>query len=201
MTGPAQRLPVSGIVLAGGRSARFGRDKLAEPIGDKPLLQLAIEAMETVASDVIVVAPPGVDLPIPVRVRLVHDEAPYEGPLAGCLTGLTAAREPLALIAGGDMPSLEPAVLDFLVRALEASSADAALLEYRGRRQQLPFAMRTGAGSDLASRLLAQGERRLGALTERLTVRVLREDEWRPLDPEARTLRDVDEPGDLPAET
>ena len=201
MTGPAQRPPVSGIVLAGGRSARFGRDKLAEPIGDKPLLHLAIEAMAMVASDVIVVAPPGVDLPIPDRVRLVHDEAPYEGPLAGCLTGLTAAREPLVLVAGGDMPSLEPAVLGFLVRALEASSADATLLEHRGRRQQLPFAVRTGAGSDLASRLLAQGERRLGALTERLTVRVLREADWRPLDPEARTLRDVDEPDDLPAET
>ena len=198
MTGPALPLPVSGIVLAGGRSARFGRDKLAEPIGDKPLLHLAVNAVATVASDVIVVAPPEVDPPIPERVRLVHDAAPYEGPLAGCLTGLTAAREPLVLVAGGDMPSLEPAVLGFLVRALEASSADASLLEFRGRRQQLPFAVRTGAGSDLATRLLAQGERRLGALTERLTVRVLLEDEWRPLDPEARTLRDVDEPDDLP---
>jgi molybdenum cofactor guanylyltransferase len=198
VTVPAERLPVSGIVLAGGRSARFGRDKLNELIGDKSLLNLAIDAMATVASEVIVVAPPGVDLPIPERARLVHDEAPYEGPLAGCLTGLTAAREPLVLVAGGDMPSLEPAVLGFLVRALEASSADVALLEHRGRRQQLPFAVRTGAGSDLASRLLAQGERRLGALTERLTVRALREDEWRPLDPEARTLRDVDEPTDLP---
>ena len=198
MTEPAPRLSVSGIVLAGGRSVRFGRDKLAEPIGDKPLLRLAIDAVAAVSSDVIVVAPPDVDLPIPERVRLVHDAAPYEGPLAGCLTGLTAAREPLVLVAGGDMPGLEPAVLGFLVRALEASSADAALLEFRGRRQQLPFAVRTGAGSDLVTRLLAQGERRLGALTERLTVRVLLEDEWRPLDPEARTLRDIDEPTDLP---
>lgn len=198
MTGPARRPPVSGIVLAGGKSARFGRDKLAEPIGDKPLLHLAIDAVATVASEVIVVAPPGVDPSIPERVRLVHDAAPYEGPLAGCLTGLTAAREPLVLVAGGDMPSLDPAVLGFLVRALEASSADAALLEHRGRREQLPFAIRTGAGSDLTRRLLAQGERRLGALTERLTVRVLHEDEWRPLDPEALTLRDIDEPTDLP---
>jgi hypothetical protein len=50
----------------------------------------------------------------------------------------------------------------------------------------------------MSRRLAAEGERRLGALAERLTVRVLREEEWRPLDPEARTLRDVDEPGDLP---
>jgi molybdopterin-guanine dinucleotide biosynthesis protein A len=198
VTGPAAQPPVSGIVLAGGRSARFGRDKLAEPIGETPLLHLAIQAMATLASEVIVVAPPDVDPPIPDGVRLVHDAAPYEGPLAGCLTGLTAAREPLVLVAGGDMPSLDPAVLGLLVRTLEASSADAALLEYRGHRQQLPFAVRTGAGTDVASRLLAQRERRLSALAERLTVRVLREEEWRPLDPEARTLRDVDDPRDLP---
>jgi len=191
-------LPVSGIVLAGGRSARFGRDKLAEPVDGRPLLDLAVEAVAVVAGDVLVVAPPDVDPVVPAGARVVHDASPYEGPLAGCLTGLTAAREPLVLVVGGDMPSLEPAVLSLLVRALEASSSDATLLEYRGRRQQLPFAVRTGSGTEIARRLLAQGERRLGALAERLTVRSLSEGEWRPLDPEARTLRDVDEPADLP---
>ena len=199
MTGPAPRPPVSGIVLAGGRSARFGRDKLAEPIDDTPLLELAIGAVRAVASDVIVVAPPDVDPHIRQDVRLVHDATPYEGPLAGCLTGLTAAREPLVLVVGGDMPSLDPAVLGLLVRTLDASSADAAFLEYQGRRQQLPFAVRTGTGTDVTTRLVAQGERRLGAIAERLIVRDLPEAEWRPLDPEARTLRDIDEPGDLPS--
>ena len=198
MTEPEHALPVSGIVLAGGRSARFGRDKLAEPVDGRPLLDLAVEAVAVVAGDVLVVAPPDVDPVVPAGARVVHDASPYEGPLAGCLTGLTAAREPLVLVVGGDMPSLEPAVLSLLVRALEASSSDATLLEYRGRRQQLPFAVRTGSGTEIARRLLAQGERRLGALAERLTVRSLSEGEWRPLDPEARTLRDVDEPADLP---
>jgi molybdenum cofactor guanylyltransferase len=198
VTEPEHALPVSGIVLAGGRSARFGRDKLAEPVDGRPLLDLAVEAVAVVAGDVLVVAPPDVDPVVPAGARVVHDASPYEGPLAGCLTGLTAAREPLVLVVGGDMPSLEPAVLSLLVRALEASSSDATLLEYRGRRQQLPFAVRTGSGTEIARRLLAQGERRLGALAERLTVRSLSEGEWRPLDPEARTLRDVDEPADLP---
>jgi molybdenum cofactor guanylyltransferase len=194
----AATLPaVSAIVLAGGQAARFGRDKLAEPVHGRPLLHHAAEAVAAVATDVIVVAPPTVAPPLPAGIRLVHDEAPFEGPLAGCMTGLVAAREPLVIVVGGDMPSLDPAVLALLIRALVASSADAALLEHRGRRQQLPFAMRTGAGTDGARRLLAQGERRLGALTDRLTVRVLAEEEWRPLDPDARTLRDIDEPADL----
>ena len=188
----------SAIILAGGRSTRFGRDKLAEPVDGRPLLHHAAEAVAAVATDVIVVAPPDVVPSLPDGVRLVHDEAPFEGPLAGCMTGLVAAREPVVVVVGGDMPSLEPAVLALLIWALVASSADAAVLERHGRRQQLPFATRTGAGTDAARRLLAQGERRLGALMDRLTVRVLAEDEWRPLDPDARTLRDVDEPADLP---
>jgi molybdenum cofactor guanylyltransferase len=199
MTGPGARPPVSGVVLAGGRSARFGRDKLAEQVAGRPLLHYAIEAVAAVASEVIVVAPPDVDLSLPGGSRLVHDERAFEGPLAGTLTGLTAAREPLVLVVGGDMPTLEPAVLALLVRALDASSADATLLEHRGRRQHLPLAVRTGAGTDVTRRLLAEGERRMGAVGERLTVRVLREGEWRALDPEARTLRDVDEPSDLSA--
>ena len=153
----------SAIILAGGRSTRFGRDKLAEPVDGRPLLHHAAEAVAAVAIDVIVVAPPDVVPPLPDGVRLVHDEAPFEGPLAGCMTGLVAAREPVVVVVGGDMPSLEPAVLALLIRALVASSADAAVLERHGRRQQLPFATRTGAGTDAARRLLAQGERRLGA--------------------------------------
>ena len=134
----------------------FGRDKLAEPVDGRPLLHHAAEAVAAVATDVIVVAPPDVAPSLPDGVRLVHDEAPFEGPLAGCMTGLVAAREPVVVVVGGDMPSLEPAVLALLICALVASSADAAVLERHGRRQ-LPFAMRTGAGTDAARRLLAQG--------------------------------------------
>jgi molybdopterin-guanine dinucleotide biosynthesis protein A len=187
----------TGIVLAGGRSRRFGRDKLAEHVGERPLLHLAIEGLAGVTSEVIVVGAPGAMPDLPAGVRLVHDEAPFEGPLAGCMAGLTAAREPLVLIVGGDMPRLRPAVLGMLLRSLEASAADACTLEHRGRRQPLPMALRTGTGTALVTRLLGEHERRLGAVLDRLIVRALSEEEWRPLDPDALTLRDVDVPEDL----
>ena len=188
---------MSAIVLAGGRSSRFGRDKLAEPVGEVTLLDRAIAAVRGVARDVLVVAAPGAVLHLREGVRLVHDERAFEGPLAGCLAGLTAAREPLVLVVGGDMPTLQPEVLGLLVRTLETSSAEGAVLEHQGERQHLPLALRTGSGTTLVRQLVAEGERRLGALPERLIVRVLAEAEWRPLDPDAATLRDVDEPGDL----
>jgi molybdopterin-guanine dinucleotide biosynthesis protein A len=188
---------VSAIVLAGGRSRRFGRDKLAEPVGGRPLLLHAIDAVSAIASDVVVVVGPGATLDLPPGARLAHDPTPYEGPLAGLLAGLLEAREPLVLLVGGDMPNLDPDVLGSLIRALDASAADLAVLEHRGRPQPLPMALRNGAATTHARRLVAEGERRLGAILDRLAVRVLAEGEWRPLDPNAATLRDIDVPDDL----
>jgi hypothetical protein len=50
---------------------------------------------------------------------------------------------------------------------------------------------------DAARALMDGGGRRLRDLLEALRVSAIDEATWRALDPEARTLIDVDEPGDL----
>lgn len=197
MTGTNTVPAATGIVLAGGRSRRFGRDKLAERVGGTPLLDRAVQGLAAVTTEVIVVAAPGMDPPVPAGVRVTHDETPFDGPLAGCLAGLAEAREPIVLIAGGDMPTMQPDVLAAMLRALTSSSADACVLEQAGQHRPLPMAIRTGTATALVTRLLGERERRLGAILDRLIVRSLPEGEWRPLDPEAGTLRDVDVPDDL----
>ncbi|MFL5777584.1 MAG: molybdenum cofactor guanylyltransferase [Chloroflexota bacterium] len=187
----------SAIVLAGGRSRRFGRDKLAEPLDGRTLLDHAIAAVSQVATDVLVVAAPGSDPKVQGVVHVVHDEIPDEGPLAGLAAGLALAREPLVVVVGGDMPTLVVPVLAALLRALEASQADAVVLEHRGRRQPLPMAVRNGAAAPRVKRLVDDGERRLSAVLDTMPLRVLAEGEWRSLDPQAETLRDVDLPEDL----
>jgi molybdenum cofactor guanylyltransferase len=207
MTGAS--LPAaSGLVLAGGRSSRFGRNKLAEPLGGRPLLAHAVAALGSVAREVIVLLPPVGDPPsLPrslgaekIPVRIARDPEPFGGPLVALLAGLERSGEPFALVAAGDMPGLAGPVLAALLRALEASEdVDAAVLKFRGRRQPLPAALRVGAATMAAQRLLGEGERSVHALLRALRTRELAEVEWRPLDPTAATLRDVDVPGDLQA--
>jgi molybdopterin-guanine dinucleotide biosynthesis protein A len=197
---------VSGIVLAGGRSSRFGGDKLAARYADRPLLDRAVDALAPHSSEVVVVLAPGDDRPLPqsiVPVRRATDPELHGGPLVGLLAGLEAASEPVVLVSGGDMPTMSDAVLAALVRALTATegAAEAALLVRRGVPQPLPAAIRNGAATETARRLLADGERSLFALFRSLPVRHLAEGEWRGLDPEGATLHDVDEPGDLGGRT
>jgi molybdopterin-guanine dinucleotide biosynthesis protein A len=78
------------------------------------------------------------------------------------------------------------------------ASWGAVILASRGDRLPLPAVLRTGAATDVARRLVGDGERRLRSLFERLPTRALDEREWRPLDPAEATLQDVDRPADLP---
>jgi molybdopterin-guanine dinucleotide biosynthesis protein A len=193
---------VSAIVLAGGRSTRFGSDKLAATIDGRTLLDLTIEAVGAVADEVLVILAPGDERALPIaagKMRRIVDPELHGGPLIGLLAGLEAAGQPLIVLVGGDMPTLSESVLGAMIRALEATeTAAAVVLESRGDRPPLPAVARTGAATTVARGLVGDGERRLGALFERLPVRVLDESEWRPLDPDESTLRDIDRPADLP---
>ena len=189
---------VAAIVLAGGRSSRFGRDKLAEPIAGRPMLDHVIERLRTVTSEIVVVTAAGAMPDIASDVDLVHDDAPFAGPLAGLAVGLRAIDPGVerVIVVGGDMPTIVPAVLDRLLLALEGR--EAAVLADDERERPLPLAVRRYAGSQAADRLVDDGERRLRALLERLDVDVIPPDRWRQDDPDGESLRDVDVPDDLP---
>jgi molybdopterin-guanine dinucleotide biosynthesis protein A len=186
-----------GIVLAGGRSSRFGRDKLAATIDGRPVLQHAIEAVRDVVDVVVVVLAPGDERVLPVGVEVTHDVAAFDGPLAGLAAGLAALPDDVdrALVTGGDMPRMAGPVLALLLATLaEDPAVAAAILDEGG---PMPMAVRPAAAGRLAADLLARGERRLRALPEHLDATVIDGATWRSLDPRGGTLLDIDEPADL----
>jgi molybdopterin-guanine dinucleotide biosynthesis protein A len=188
---------VSAIVLAGGRSSRFGRDKLAEPFAGRTLLDHAIAAVGPLARETIVVGRPNETPHVPDGTIVVHDPSAFEGPLIGLLTGLRGATQPVGLVVGGDMPTMVLSVLEALIARLDDPTVDAVVLEDDGRDRPLPTAVRILPATSAAERLVAAGERRLGALYEALATAVIDEPTWRALDPDGKTLRDIDMPADL----
>ncbi|MCJ7710054.1 MAG: NTP transferase domain-containing protein [Chloroflexi bacterium] len=207
MTAPG----VDAIVLAGGASSRFGSDKLAASLDGRPLLHHALEAVGVVADRIIVVigpeAPsPSVPQELAARVVFARDAAAHDGPLAGLAAGLAAAVTPvgdepprIALVVGGDMPTLVPAVLRLLVERLAAEPALAVMTLAASRPAPLPAAVRPDAVRAAVDAILASGGRRsLLAPLGIVPSAILAAEEWRALDPEGDTLRDIDTPADLP---
>jgi molybdopterin-guanine dinucleotide biosynthesis protein A len=191
------------IVLAGGRSRRFGTDKLQAWLPDgRTVLAHAVARAASVADELVVVIAPGADRPsgLPESVVLVHDPTPDEGPLAGLATGLETVSGEIVLVVGGDMPALEASVLRLLIAAVEKGpKVDGARLEVDGstRASVLPCALRRKAARRACGEALAAGDRRLRGALQRLATTVVPAAEWRTLDPSGRTLLDIDRPADL----
>lgn len=187
-------------MLAGGRSSRFGRDKLAEPYRGVPLLQRAISRVSEVTQEIVVVVAPGApdpEMPAGVSATIARDAEEGQGPLVGLTAGLAIVRTHLAVVVGGDMPDLQTDVLDLMMRTAERSGANAVVLEDADRFRPLPCVLSTGPGRDAVRRLVARGDRRLRVFLSELRPTAIPQGSWLELDPDGRTLLDVDEPEDL----
>jgi molybdopterin-guanine dinucleotide biosynthesis protein A len=79
---------IAGVVLAGGRSVRFGRDKALELLGGQPLIYWALEALRPSAAVLAINGPPALG----VRFGLPSIED-FPGVSAGPLAGLLSAMD------------------------------------------------------------------------------------------------------------
>jgi molybdopterin-guanine dinucleotide biosynthesis protein A len=190
---------LTGVVLAGGRSVRFGADKLRTTYRGAPLVHHAALRLAEVCDDVVVVLAPGHDgTGLPPGVRTANDAAEGQGPLAGLQAGLAAApRSDAVLVIGGDMPDLQGAVAREMVSVLDEASVDAVVLADGGRSRPLPCVLRTTRATEVVHALLHDGRRRLRDAIDGLRTAVIDEATWTALDPDRRSVFDVDEPGDM----
>lgn len=195
---------VSGIILAGGHSRRMGRDKAFIIWQGRTLIEATIAALQEVCAEVFVVAN---DAPrfAQLDIAVVPDTLREAGPLAGLHAGLRAMHNELGLVVAVDMPLLDPNLLRALIDAApgydavvpissndpmhdpRARSKDMHPLHAVYRRTCLP-AIQT---------LLDRGERRVKALLADVQVRYFNADEIQKIDPQMRSLVNVNTPEEL----
>lgn len=189
---------MSGLVLAGGRSSRLGRDKVREEVGGKPLLLRTVDAVAFATDEVLLAGDPTgrEDLALPADARWVPDIVPGRGPLSGLQAGLAAARHEFVLMVGCDMPFLNPSVLRFLIGL--APGHEAVVPRIRGQMEPL-HAVYARSNLPIVEALLAKndGTSRPQDLIARVRVRYVGEEELRSLDPDLRSFFNVNTEEDL----
>jgi len=112
-------LEASCIILAGGKSLRFGHDKVLETVGNVSLLQRVMSCVSSISSEIIIVAAEeqtAFRLGNYSGLRIVTDIYPGKGPLGGVFTGLASSTSFYNLVVASDMPFLNQALLHYMIR-------------------------------------------------------------------------------------
>jgi len=171
---------LTGVLLVGGGSTRFGSSKALARLGGETLAERGWRTLGEVGDERIAVGKlaDGLELPFPV----LDDGSPVRAPIAGVVAALRAAAGDLCVVLPVDCPLVTPALLRRLVDA--CAGADASV----PRTGPLPGAYRKSALPALQRRLAA----------ERLSLRdALAELDTRTVELDEALLANVNTPDDL----
>lgn len=201
MSTTTEKLPVTAAILAGGRSQRMGVDKTLLEIEGVAMLSRVADSLREVCGTVLVVTTrpeAAAAAELPSGVGIITDDVRYTGPLGAIATALAQAPDEWVLAVAADMPWVSPAV----VRALWELHGDADVVVPRteGGLEPLMALYNVKAALPLAQELLDAGERRPAALFDRLHVIEVPESRLREVDPQLKSLVNINTPHDLERE-
>lgn len=187
---------MTGVLLAGGRSRRLGRDKRFVELQGRTLLERSLSVLERLFPEIlVVVAEPHPQLE-GLQHRLVTDLIPGCATLGGLYTGLSYATHPCIFAIACDMPFLDPRVIEKMAGL--SQQADIVMARLANGLQPmhatyskscLPFLEHMAKAGKLKVQDLVEAEG--------LTIRLVGEEEIRPVDPQFLSFFNVNTSADL----
>lgn len=189
---------LTGLILAGGRSTRFGSDKASAPLAGRPMLQWVVDALATVCARLVIVRAAGQQLPpleLSLPLDIADDRWEARGPLAGLASGFPLVESEYCFAASCDAPLLQPRLVEHL--AARARSHDVTCVDVDGYRNPLVAVYRPPACLGPFARAVEANNLKITAAFDDLDVLVISEAEARTVDPELLSFRNANRPETL----
>lgn len=179
------------VILAGGQSRRFGRDKTSLTLDGELLLARLVTMLRAEGFEVTLLGPPKSHFSA-LNCRIVPDATPHEGPLPAIANALAQLPADRLLAVAADMPFLMPEMVQLLWQASPAS----ALTYLEG--EVLPAVYAKSALPTLQT-LVATGERRLRQAHAALhaSAHVIPSGIWHAVDNHRQSVININTPKDM----
>jgi molybdenum cofactor guanylyltransferase len=177
---------VTGVVLLGGASRRYGSDKAMALHDGVPMVSRMTQMLQSAGLEpVVTVGGPDRD----VGVEHWPDDYPGEGPLGGLLTALRRVPSPLAVVVACDLPYLASGSARLLVRGARRHSTLDAVVARTDRLEPLCGCYRVVSCLTAAETVFASGERSLQGFLRAIKIHSV-------VLADPRELRNVNRPSD-----
>ena len=106
---------VTGILLAGGKSSRMGKDKALIKYGEETFLSNSVKKLNNLFDEVVVVVD-NVEKYHFENARFIKDIYPGNGPMGGIHAALKTAKNDWIFVIPCDMPLWEPFLVDEILK-------------------------------------------------------------------------------------
>ena len=193
-------LPVTGVILAGGKSRRMGENKALMQLGDDSLIGHVIHRMQNVTDELLLITNSPTEY-AHLGVSMHGDIFPDTGALGGIYTGLTYASHDAVLCIACDSPFLEPKLLTYLVSIL--SEYDAVMPETFTHHNDTQTTLQTLCAIyskrclPIIASMLRESELRVHALAERAHIKRISPEIWQAFDPDGISFFNINTPEDF----
>ena len=186
---------VTGCLIAGGKSRRMGRDKRFLQLGGAALIDRSLRVLETLFQEVIIVLSEPIAEWSDSRHRVVYDAIANCGSLGGLYTGLMESASPRIFAVACDMPFLNADVIKYLTGLDPDADIVGARLEVGLQPMHAVYSKRC---LPALQRMARSGELKIQRLFEDplLRTRVVGQSDLIGLDPDLRSFRNINTPGE-----
>jgi molybdenum cofactor guanylyltransferase len=180
---------ISGVILAGGKSSRMGRNKAVLEIGGKRLIDRLVDGLQRIFPEVVIVAnaPDMYETP---GVRVVPDLIPDKGSLGGIYTATATATHPWAFVMACDMPFFNPVLIRHLTTLTVGWDA---VVPFTDDWEPL-YALYAKTCLPHMERLIHSGDLKIARFFQHVRVRRVGREELTPYDPHGLSLFNMNTP-------
>jgi len=184
---------VTGVVLAGGRSSRYGENKALVKLDGVSLIERVLCAVEAIFHRVVVITNTPDDYAF-LEVPMFEDLVKGLGPLGGIYTGLKVIKDPAGFFVACDMPFLNPRLIRYMVGLRD--DFDVVVPKVSGKIEAL-HGLYTTRCVDSIERLIRTGTYQVFRFFSSVSVRFVTDDEVRIWDPRLGSFLNINTPVEL----
>lgn len=184
---------VTGVVLAGGRSSRYGKNKALVELNNVPLIERVLHVMEAIFHHVIIITNTPKEYEY-LQIPMFQDLVKGLGPLGGIYTGLEVIPNGAGFFVACDMPFLNPYLIRYMTGIMDGF--DVVVPRVSEWIEALHGLYAKECRGSIEG-LIRSGDYQIFQFFSSVSVRFVEEDEIRRWDPDMRSFLNVNTPDEL----
>jgi len=185
---------ITGVILAGGQSSRFGSNKALTMVDCKPLIQHVADLMSSLFSECLLVTNTPAEYEF-LSLSMTHDRYRDSGPLAGIHAALLQISTPRAFVVACDMPNLSPGLIQYLCNINEQEYD--VIIPCLEKGQEPLFGIYHKKSLAVIDSYLQQNDCQIIRVLEDLQVRRVGEEEILSITGDLACFKNINRPADL----